>query len=190
MIQVIDNFQYKGRKPNFERDQFDTIIEMRQFPEGAIDDGHVSYVKETGERYTFKSSNANDATYGKWRKLLNSVRGGASSSIPKSPSVGDYYYDLNLNQVVYWDGYHWVQPTSSDIDALKALIDAKVIEAGGVPFDIKPTSGSTNPVTSDGILKAITQLQAKTQYITEEQYDRLLSQGLILDDVEYNIYEE
>lgn len=34
---------------------------------------------------------------------------------------------------------------------LKALLDNKVIEAGGVPFDEIPTLHSTNPVTSNGI---------------------------------------
>ena len=190
MIQVIDNFQYKGKKPNFVRDQFETLEAMRQFTEGAIDEGHVAYVKETGERYVFKSTNKNDPVYGKWRQLLSATRGGATSSIPTNPTTGDYYYDLNLGKVLYWDGTNWVQPTATDLDEIKALIDAKVFEAGGVTFDTKPTAGSTNPVTSDGILKAITALQDKTQYVTEEEYNRLLSQGAILDDVEYNIYEE
>lgn len=35
--------------------------------------------------------------------------------------------------------------------ALKALIDAKVIEAGGVPFDDTPTEDSMNAVTSGGV---------------------------------------
>ena len=38
---------------------------------------------------------------------------------------------------------------------LKDLIDAKVIEAGGVSFDTVPTKGSTNPVTSNGIKEAM-----------------------------------
>lgn len=40
------------------------------------------------------------------------------------------------------------------IDDVKELLDSKVIEAGGVPFDTIPTEGSTNPVTSDGIYKS------------------------------------
>lgn len=34
---------------------------------------------------------------------------------------------------------------------LKELLDAKVIEAGGVPFDYKPTKDSTNAITSGAV---------------------------------------
>lgn len=45
------------------------------------------------------------------------------------------------------------------IEEVKELLDAKVIEAGGVAFDTTPTEGSTNPVTSDGIKKAIDKIE-------------------------------
>lgn len=45
-------------------------------------------------------------------------------------------------------------PLDEKIDDVKELLDSKVIEAGGVPFDITPTEDSTNPVTSDGIYKS------------------------------------
>lgn len=41
------------------------------------------------------------------------------------------------------------------INNVKELLDAKVIEAGGVSFDLVPTKDSTNPVTSNGIREAI-----------------------------------
>lgn len=30
-VQYIDNLSYKGKKPNFERDQFKTLAEMKAF---------------------------------------------------------------------------------------------------------------------------------------------------------------
>lgn len=64
-----DNFNYQGKKPNFERDSFDTISAMKAYPETSIDEGHISYCKEDGKNYQYKSSNEIDATTGKWREF-------------------------------------------------------------------------------------------------------------------------
>lgn len=67
-VQVIDNFKYAGKKPNFERDQFATIADMKAYPESSLDEGHVAYCVETEKAYRYKSSNTDDATTGKWRE--------------------------------------------------------------------------------------------------------------------------
>lgn len=91
---------------------------------------------------------------------------------------------------------------------LKDLIDAKVIEAGGVSFDINPTENSTNPVTSGGIYTAFGEKQRlidalgkradraeatldglKTKYVTEDEWEALVDSGDVEPDVEYNVYE-
>lgn len=33
MIQVADNFNYRGKKPNFDRDSFDTLQDMKNYSE-------------------------------------------------------------------------------------------------------------------------------------------------------------
>lgn len=63
-----DNFNYQGQKPNFERDSFDTLESMVSYPETSIDDGHISYCKETKKHYIFNSSNKSTDT-GKWREF-------------------------------------------------------------------------------------------------------------------------
>lgn len=63
-----DNFNYQGQKPNFERDSFDTLESMISYPETSIDDGHISYCKETKKHYMFNSSNESTDT-GKWREF-------------------------------------------------------------------------------------------------------------------------
>lgn len=67
-----DNFNYQGQKPNFERDSFDTLESMISYPETSIDDGHISYCKETGKHYIFNSSNESTDT-GKWREFSAGV---------------------------------------------------------------------------------------------------------------------
>lgn len=66
MIQVADNFNYRGKKPNFDRDSFDTLQDMKNYSENSLDDGHISYCKETGKHYKFNSNNQSDLTTGKW----------------------------------------------------------------------------------------------------------------------------
>ena len=51
MIQVADNFNYRGKKPNFDRDSFDTLQDMKNYSENSLDDGHISYCKETSKHY-------------------------------------------------------------------------------------------------------------------------------------------
>lgn len=66
MIQVADNFNYRGKKPNFDRDSFDTLQDMKNYSENSLDDGHISYCKETSKHYKFNSNNQSDSTTGKW----------------------------------------------------------------------------------------------------------------------------
>lgn len=66
-IKIGANFAYNGKLPNFERDSFETKAAMKAFNENNIDEGHLSYCKEDGNIYQYKSANSIDATTGKWR---------------------------------------------------------------------------------------------------------------------------
>lgn len=66
-IKIGANFAYNGKLPNFERDSFETKAAMKAFNENNIDEGHLSYCKEDGNIYQYKSANTADATTGKWR---------------------------------------------------------------------------------------------------------------------------
>ena len=68
-----DNFNYQGQKPNFERDRFDTLAEMKAYPETSLDDGHLSYCVEDDKHYVFNSSNTEDSTTGKWREFTSGI---------------------------------------------------------------------------------------------------------------------
>lgn len=73
MIKVGDNFNYQGQKPNFERDTFKTLLEMKNYPETSIDEGHISLCLEDGKRYKFISTNTVDDTTGKWRRIVDTA---------------------------------------------------------------------------------------------------------------------
>lgn len=70
-IAISANLSYQGKLPNFERDSFDTLADMKSFPETSLDDGHISYCKETKGTYKYRSDNTEDENTGKWR-LFNS----------------------------------------------------------------------------------------------------------------------
>jgi hypothetical protein len=96
---------------------------------------------------------------------------------------------------------------------LKNLIDAKVIEAGGVVWDTQPTEGNySNTLSSDALYKEflatrnysdsqitelsealtpkVAALEASHVYLTDAEYDALVAAGEVDENVEYLIYEE
>lgn len=76
------------------------------------------------------------------------------------------------------------------LQELKNIIDNKVIESGGVPWDIIPTEGNTGHVLSSDVI-----YQTLQNYFTKEQIQENLIQleeifAQALEEVEENIREE
>lgn len=68
-ILIGDGFKLESStKPNFERDQFATLAEMKACT--ICDEGHKSYCLEDGNRYEYHAANEVNATTGKWRVEL------------------------------------------------------------------------------------------------------------------------
>ena len=93
-IKIGANFAYNGKLPNFERDSFETKAAMKAFNENNIDEGHLSYCKEDGNIYQYKSANAADATTGKWRLfktdiVVDAVLNGTSKNPIQNKAVFD-----------------------------------------------------------------------------------------------------
>ena len=66
---LMDTFIYKGKKPNFSRDQFQTLAEMIGYPEYYLPDTFIATCVEDGNAYLFNRNNSIKAASGKWRKL-------------------------------------------------------------------------------------------------------------------------
>ena len=93
-IKIGANFAYNGKLPNFERDSFETKAAMKAFNENNIDEGHLSYCKEDGNIYQYKSTNAADATTGKWRIfktdiVVDAALNGTSTNAIQNKAVFD-----------------------------------------------------------------------------------------------------
>lgn len=95
-----DNFNYQGKKPNFERDSFDTYASMKTYPETSINEGHLSYCEEDGEYYIFKSSNTVDDITGKWRKFTTGGNVDYDIATPESDGLMSKEDKQKLDDVV------------------------------------------------------------------------------------------
>lgn len=108
MIQVADNFNYRGKKPNFDRDSFDTLQDMKNYSENSLDDGHISYCKETGKHYKFNSNNQSDniRSYGdtQHRPIIDRC------------NIGTMYFDTTLGKPIFnKNNSQWVDATGATV---------------------------------------------------------------------------
>ena len=99
-LSISSNFDYKGSSPNFVRDSFKTLQEMKGFKEGFLDPGHISFCEEDRNTYKYDPNNAVDATTGKWRLFGGGI---TYHSIPELTE--DYMVTSNpslTNEVIYY----------------------------------------------------------------------------------------
>ena len=68
-LSFLDNVDYRGKKPNFTRDLFDTVADMAAFNENYLPDVFLACNKEGGKVYVYNRDNSIDATLGKWREI-------------------------------------------------------------------------------------------------------------------------
>lgn len=152
-LKITDNFNYTGRKPNFQRDQFATTSEMNAYT--VCDEGHISYNLQDNKHYSFKN--------GAW-SVLQTGGGGSSYTHPSSHPASIITYDSSKTYEPGNVGY--------EIKQLVTSLAAKYIKPGtGIPKadlanDVQTSLGyaddySTNKssfVTSTALETALTGL--------------------------------
>lgn len=92
-LSFLDNVDYRGKKPNFTRDLFDTIADMAAFNENYLPDVFLTCNKETGKPYVYNRNNEIDTTWGKWRP----VEGGTGGSVSWDTLIGKPFKDIDGN---------------------------------------------------------------------------------------------
>ena len=68
-----DNFSYQGKKPLDKRLSYNSVAEMKAVDDSTIYEGCTAYCIATGKDYQWKSTNAVDQTYGRWRPYVSTV---------------------------------------------------------------------------------------------------------------------
>lgn len=171
-----DNFSYNGKKPNFERDSFETLAILKAFPEANIDSGHIAYCIETNKHYIFNDSNSDDPLTGKWRELESEFSNLIDSSdleayLTKDEAqstyqpIGDYVLKSEIPSL---DGYAtevWVNSQGF----LKSIPEEYITESELTAKDYATKSeipDISNLASKDEIPTKVSQLENDSNYLT------------------------
>ena len=153
-IKIGSNFAYNGKLPNFERDSFETKAAMKAFDENSIDEGHLSYCKEDGNIYQYKSANSTNATTGRWRIFKTDiVVDAALNGSSKNPIQNKAVFEaLKLKAdtaalAAYQPKYNADYVATKDFNYSELPDDIRVIDLNGYVMNIKNPSDA---VTIDG----------------------------------------
>lgn len=97
------NISYKGRLPLDDRNSFNTILDMVYFPESSLDEGHISYCKETDKHYKFNSGNETNLQTGKWREFNSGTSTDEKVKLTSLSTNSSYLSDLLDNSTIKID---------------------------------------------------------------------------------------
>ena len=92
-LSFLDNVDYRGKKPNFTRDLFETVADMAAFNENYLPDVFIACNKEDGKIYVYNRNNTVDVTLGKWRE----IQGGSATSVDWDTLIGKPFSDVDEN---------------------------------------------------------------------------------------------
>ena len=90
MISILDQFDLRAKKQNFQRDAFETIADMKAFSENYLPPIFDAYCYENGKKYRYNASNEILEDTGKWR-VIN--EGGSSD-------LSSYYTKTEANNLL------------------------------------------------------------------------------------------
>lgn len=90
MISILDQFDLRAKKQNFQRDAFETIADMKAFSENYLPPIFDAYCYENGKKYRYNASNEILEDTGKWRVI---GEGGSSD-------LSSYYTKTETNNLL------------------------------------------------------------------------------------------
>lgn len=99
-VVISSSLKYNSSAPNFTRDSFESLSEMKSFNERYLDPGHISFCKEDRNTYKYDPNNSVDITTGKWRLF-----GGGVTYHEVPALTEDYMITSNpslTNEVIYY----------------------------------------------------------------------------------------
>lgn len=113
MIQVADNFNYRGKKPNFDRDSFDTLQDMKNYSENSV----LNFIGGAIGNGTIIGNKTKVINLNVDRIVLSGTRfdSGTTSNRPTNVLVGFQYFDTTINKPIFWDGSKWIDATGATV---------------------------------------------------------------------------
>lgn len=155
-----DNFSYNGKKPNFERDSFETLAALKSFSEANIDNGHIAYCVETKKHYIFNDSNSDDATTGKWRVLESEFSNKVNVS-----DLDNYLTKENAQSIYQPIGNYALKSDISNLATKDEIPDISNLAAKSeIPTKVSELENDSNFLTS-----------IPEEYVTETELQEAIS---------------
>ena len=144
-LNIGDNFKYGGKKFLDDRESFDTLEAMKNYER--VPDGFITYCKENGKRYEFKSSNNIDELTGRWTEFIVNVE------IPEFPEIEIPEVEINMDEL-----YHMGEDTPENEDSVWFFTGVESASPG-ISLD--------NPLIVE-LLATIRELKAQVQQLQED----------------------
>lgn len=141
-IKIGANFAYNGKLANFERDSFETKAAMKAFNENNIDEGHLSYCKEDGKTYQYKSANSVDAVTGRWRVFKTDIvvdaelNGSSTNPIQNKAVLERINRERNYSNTLYQPKYKADYIAKADFNYSELPTNAEVVDLNGYTMTI------------------------------------------------------
>lgn len=135
-IPIGDSFEVTKKVPNFTRDLFTSIEEMRDYPDRKLPDVFECNVSDTGKRYRYNVNNEYDETFGKWRMLEYNGSGA-------TPISSSYDADTKKISVKYTDSTYFAVDVTSVIDETREYADKKTVvcDTSNITYSIEDETG-------------------------------------------------
>lgn len=121
-----DNIDFKGRKPDFVRQEYATLADLKGVRDNRMPEMYLGYCVENHTYYCYSQTNDVDDVTGRWRAFV-----GASTVVSEMPPASPDYNGLLVQYIGettadYIKGYFYGITTGTGdittVDAFKALI--------------------------------------------------------------------
>lgn len=164
-IKISDNLDYKGTKPDFQRQSYATKEALKNVVQGAMPELYLAFCLEDRQLYLYDKSNDDDPTTGKFRIF----QAGSTTQVTEMPEADEPYVDVVLQYVGETDG-NYTKGWFYECDKTETTEEKPVETIEKLTELIEE---------SDGII---------TLKITEEESSEV--QALLKDEKAYFVYEE
>lgn len=137
-----------------------------------------TFVSSREDKNLAYTNNIFDKTY---KKHQNEINQQLTEVVDQLKDIQDNLQSTNTNKSL----------SANQGRLLKKLIDAKIVQVQGAIWDSEPTKGNVDHlISSDVLYEKFKAIDDSTVYLTEDEFNALVSEGLIKENVNYYIYEE
>jgi len=110
-MDLVDNLNYQGRKPDFVRQEYSTVADMAAVKSSKMPEMYIAYCTETHKVYLYNKQNTEDLTYGKWREFGSGD--GADIQVDTMPEaefseLGNVYQYIGTTTLEYTQGCFYI----------------------------------------------------------------------------------